>query len=245
MQNQVFKDFAYVDHPCENLNFIDDIIYSKFSKEEIKEEYCLHVFKDKVLNKKKYYMFQIDKIKNKKILFNILKKVIKHLNLKNFKNDIYNYINKETGISLNNLILININKKITKSRVNHFIIKVDQNNNFGLYIGCIHQNTSTSNPEGRSISIKNGILTNKLYKITKYAVDSNGIKTNKLWADEINLNDNTLESKYEPYDIKFANKNFKTSYLTKESDGSRGFYYRRIANNKITGKINKLRIYFK
>jgi hypothetical protein len=245
MENQVFKDFTYIDHPCENLNFIDDLIYSKFSKDQVIEEYCLHVSKDEILNKKKYYIFQINKIKNKKILFDILKKTIKHLKLKNFKYDIYKYINQETGINLNNLILININKKIIQSKINHFIIKVDQNNNFGLYIGCIDQNASTSNPDGRSISIKNGILINKLYKITKYVVDSRESKYNKLWADEINLNDKILESKYEPLDFEFANKNFKTSYLTNESNDSIGFYYRKINNYQSKNISNILRIYFR
>jgi hypothetical protein len=244
MQNQVFKDFTYIDHPCENLNFIDNLIYSKFLKDQILEEYCLHVSKDEIINKKKYYMFQINKIENKKILFDILKKTIKHLKLKNFKHDIYKYINQEAGINLNNLILININEKIIQSKINHFIIKVDQNNNFGLYIGRIDKNASTTNPDGRSISIKNGILINKLYKITKHKIDSSKTKAEGLWLDEINLNDNKLESQYEPSAIEFANKNFKTSYFTKESDGSRGFYYRRIAYNRLTSKLNKLRIYF-
>lgn len=244
MQNQIFKDFTYIHHPCENLNFIDDIIYSKFLKKQIIEEYCLHVSKDEILNKKKYYIFQIDKIKNKKILFDILKKVIKHLNLKNFKNDIYNYINKKTGINLNNLILININKKILKHRITHFTIKIDKDNNFALYIAGENNTNSLSIVDGDSISIKDGILIKKLYKITQYTTDSTGTKSEKIWADEINLNNNKLESQYEPSSVEFANKNFKTSYFTKEFDGSRGFYYRRIGNNKITGKINKLRIYF-
>jgi len=243
MKNQVFKDFNYVDHPCENLNFIDDIIYSEFLKEHIVEEYCLHASKNKILNKKKCYIFQIDKIRNKKILFDILKKVIKHLKLKDFKNDIYNFVNRKTSINLNNFILININKKMIKFRINAFIIKTDENNNFGLYIGSTIRK---GDPMilGESISIKNNILINKLYAITEIKLDSTGTKSEKLWLNEINLNNNTLESQYEPSAIEFANKNFKTSYLTKESDGSKGFYYRRIAYNKITGKLNKLRIYF-
>jgi hypothetical protein len=130
-----------------------------------------------------------------------------------------------------------------KFRINAFIIKTDENNNFGLYIGStIRQGDPMI--LGESISIKNNILIYKLYGITKLKLDSTGTKSEKVWLDEINLNNNTLESQYEPSAIEFANKNFKTSYLTKESDGSKGFYYRRIASNKITGKLNKLRIYF-
>jgi hypothetical protein len=243
MENQIFKDFAYVDHPCENLNFIDDIIYSKFSKEQVKEEYCLHVSKDEVLNKKKCYMFEMHKIKNKKILFDILKEVMKYLKLQDFKNDIYSFINKKTGINLNNFILININQKMAKSGINDFIIKVDQNNNFGFYLGSEIKDSKRM-VLCESISIKNRILINKLYIITNYKLDSTKTKADKIWLDEINLNNNKLESKYEPSHIEFANKNFKTAYLTKESDGSRGFYYRRIAYNKITGNLNKVRIYF-
>lgn len=241
MENKSFKDFTYIDHPCENLKFIDDIIYSKFSKEQIKEEYCLHASKNEILNKKKCYMFQMDKIKNKKILFDILKEVMKYLKLKDFKNDIYSFVSKRTGINLNNFILTNINQKIIKSQITAFIIKVDQKNNFGFYLG-----SEKTKPMilGESISIKNNTLINKLYAITKFELNSTGTKSEKLWLDEINLNNNTLESQYEPSAIEFANKNFKTSYLTKESDGSKGFYYRRIAYNKITGKLNKLRIYF-
>jgi hypothetical protein len=243
MENQIFKDFAYVDHPCENLNFIDDIIYSEFSKEQIIEEYCFHASKDEVLNRKKYYIFQIHKIKNKKILFDMLKKVIKHLNLKNFKNDIYDFVNKKTGINLNNFILLNINKKIIKYKMNHFIIKVDQNNNFSLYIAS---ETLERHPSVlcESISIKNNILINKLYVVTKYKLNSTGTEPEYLWLNEINLDNNTLESQYEPSSIEFDNKNFTTSYLTKEFDGSKGFYYLRIAYNKTTNKLNKLRIYF-
>jgi len=243
MENKSFKDFTYIDHPCENLKFIDDIIYSKFLKEQVKEEYCLHASKNKILNKKKCYMFQMDKIKNKKILFDILKEVMKYLKLKDFKNDIYNFVSKRTGINLNNFILININQKIIKSKINAFIIKTDENNNFGLYIGST---IGRGDPMVlcESISIKNNTLINKLYAITKFELNSTGTKSEKLWLDEINLNNNTLESQYEPSAIEFANKNFKTSYLTKESDGSKGFYYRRIAYNKTTGKLNKLRIYF-
>ena len=245
MENQVFKDFTYIDHPCENLNFIDDLIYSKFLKQQIVEEYCLHASKDEILNKKKCYIFQIDKIKNKKILFDILKKTIKHLKLKNFKNDIYNFVNKKTGINLNNFILTNINEKIIKSKTNIFIIKTDQNDNFGLYIGSTGIITQ-GKPRalGESISIKNNTLINKLYIITNFSIDSSGSKADGLWMDEINLNNNEFESRYEPSAIEFSNKNFKTSYLTKESDGSKGFYYRRIAYNKTNGKLNKLRIHF-
>jgi len=245
MENQVFKDFTYIDHPCENLNFIDDIIYSKFLKQQIVEEYCLHASKDKILNKKKCYIFQIDKITNKKILFDILKKVISHLKLKDFKNDIYYFVNKKTGINLNNFLLTNINEKIIKSKTNMFIIKTDQNNNLGLYIGSkgiIRQGESKVLCE--SISIKNNTLINKLYIITNFNVDSSGAKADGLWMDEINLNNNEFESRYEPSAIEFSNKNFKTCYITKESDGSKGFYYRRIGCNKTNGKLNKLRIHF-
>jgi hypothetical protein len=243
MENKIFKDFNYIDHPCENLNFIDDIIYSKFSKDQINEEYCFHVSKDKVLNKKKCYMFNIHKIKNKKILFDILKKVIEHLKLKDFKNDIYRFVNKKTNINLNDFILININKKFIKSGISDFIIKVDQNNNFGFYLGSENKD---SKPMAlcESISIKNKILINKLYIITGYKLNSSGTRADRIWLNEINLNDNNLESKYEPLHIEFANKNFKTAYLTREFDGSRGFYYRRIGYNKLTGNLNKLRIYF-
>jgi len=240
----VFKDFEYIDHPCAGLDFADDIVCKTFSKEDFKEEYCFHVNLDGILNKKKYYIFNLNNIKDKALLFNVLKKIIKKLNLYNFKNEIYKYVLIETGINLNSFFYINFNKKFTDKKIDHFIIKVDMNNNFGLYIRGLNVNDSSNNSSGRSLSIKDGIINYKLYSITKYSIDErDASKAEKIWAEEINLTLNKLESYYEPIDYIFSNKNFKASYITKEVDGSKGFYYRRINKNE-SSKKNILRIYF-
>lgn len=227
-------------HPCENINILDNIVTKLFHKTEFIEEFCINLDLNNLKNTKRYFIFNIKLIYDKTKLLLLINRCIKKLGIGNLKPGVSRYVEDTIGISLYNIPSKDeVEKFFDKKNIENFIVKYDSNKNFNIYIS--EGVSVNSKKKYKTISVVNGIILEKKYSIINYPEVRETLPSidgaERIYSIDprtfLNIrvkeetNPNSQESVFLPFRETFINSNFETSYVSFESDGSLGVYYRK------------------